>query len=60
MRLTSSFSDCAIRAMRRLEAARAQKEVPEATKAIRQQELHKSLRVRQELLISANTTKFVV
>ncbi|XP_026210542.1 U4/U6 small nuclear ribonucleoprotein Prp4 [Anabas testudineus] len=32
------------RAMRRLEAARAQKDVPEATRAIRQQELHKSLR----------------
>ncbi|PWA30847.1 hypothetical protein CCH79_00020532, partial [Gambusia affinis] len=33
------------RAMRRLEAARALKEVAEATKTIRQQELHKSLRV---------------
>uniref|UniRef100_A0AAX7VB27 Pre-mRNA processing factor 4 (PRP4)-like domain-containing protein n=1 Tax=Astatotilapia calliptera TaxID=8154 RepID=A0AAX7VB27_ASTCA len=32
------------RAMRRLEAARTQKEVTEATKTIRQQELHKSLR----------------
>uniref|UniRef100_A0A3B5LE45 ribonuclease H n=1 Tax=Xiphophorus couchianus TaxID=32473 RepID=A0A3B5LE45_9TELE len=32
------------RAMRRLEAARALKEVAEATKTIRQQELHKSLR----------------
>ncbi|XP_049907613.1 U4/U6 small nuclear ribonucleoprotein Prp4 [Epinephelus moara] len=32
------------RAMRRLEAARCQKDVPEATRAIRQQELHKSLR----------------
>uniref|UniRef100_A0A147AL31 U4/U6 small nuclear ribonucleoprotein Prp4 n=1 Tax=Fundulus heteroclitus TaxID=8078 RepID=A0A147AL31_FUNHE len=32
------------RAMMRLDAARAQKEVPDATKTIRQQELHKSLR----------------
>ncbi|XP_047426403.1 U4/U6 small nuclear ribonucleoprotein Prp4 [Mugil cephalus] len=32
------------RAMRRLESARAQKDVAEATKTIRQQELHKSLR----------------
>ncbi|KAG7232722.1 hypothetical protein INR49_008184 [Caranx melampygus] len=32
------------RAMRRLDAARAQKDVAEATRAIRQQELHKSLR----------------
>ncbi|XP_039677854.1 U4/U6 small nuclear ribonucleoprotein Prp4 [Perca fluviatilis] len=33
-----------VRAMRRLEAARAQREVAEATRAIRQQEMHKSLR----------------
>ncbi|XP_040014303.1 U4/U6 small nuclear ribonucleoprotein Prp4 [Xiphias gladius] len=32
------------RAMRRLEAARAQRDVAEATRTIRQQELHKSLR----------------
>ncbi|KAG8010400.1 U4/U6 small nuclear ribonucleoprotein Prp4 [Nibea albiflora] len=32
------------RAMRRLEAARAQRDVAEATRAIRQQELHKNLR----------------
>lgn len=30
----------------RLEAARAQKDVAEATRVVRQQELHKSLRVR--------------
>ncbi|XP_066569436.1 U4/U6 small nuclear ribonucleoprotein Prp4 [Amia ocellicauda] len=32
------------RAMRRLEEARAHKEIPEATRTVRQQELHKSLR----------------
>lgn len=59
MWLASSFSDCYVRAMRRLEAARAQKEIPEATKAIRQQELHKSLRVTRTANF-LNTTTFVV
>lgn len=43
-----------IRAMRRLEAARVQKDVAEATKVIRQQELHKSLRVRGHFTIKRN------
>uniref|UniRef100_A0A4W6CLV3 U4/U6 small nuclear ribonucleoprotein Prp4 n=1 Tax=Lates calcarifer TaxID=8187 RepID=A0A4W6CLV3_LATCA len=40
----NSCCDWSVRAMRRLEAARAQKDVAEATRTIRQQELHKSLR----------------
>lgn len=41
--LSCGWSD---RAVKRLETARAQKVVAEATKVIKQQELHKSLRVR--------------
>lgn len=35
------------RAVERLDAARAHKEIPESTRTIKQQELHKALRVRQ-------------
>lgn len=43
LNLSCDWSD---RAVKRLEAARVQKNVAEATKVIKQQELHKSLRVR--------------
>lgn len=33
------------RAVQRLDAARAQKEIPESTRTVKQQELHKNLRV---------------
>ncbi|KAF6718774.1 U4/U6 small nuclear ribonucleoprotein Prp4 [Oryzias melastigma] len=46
------------RAVARLEAARVQKEVSEANKTIRQQELHKSLRVRQPDICSNATILF--
>lgn len=46
LRLSCDWSD---RAVKRLETARVQKDVVEATKVVRQQELHKSLRVRWEL-----------
>lgn len=36
------------RAVERLDAARAQKEIPESTRTVKQQELHKTLRVCQE------------
>lgn len=54
--LMTLFCDWSIRAMRRLEVARAQKDVPEATKVVRQQELHKSLRVRFISLSEHNNT----
>lgn len=44
--LTGPSFDWTIRAVRRLDAARAQKEVTDSTRVIKQQELHKSLRVR--------------
>ncbi len=34
--------------MERLDAARAQKEIPESTRTVKQQELYKNLRVCQE------------
>lgn len=46
LRLINVSCDWSDRAVKRLQAARVQKDVAEATKVIKQQELHKSLRVR--------------